>query len=180
MPHCPLCGLEPTDDRSRCPIDNAYLRTRHCALCQGEVGWRDLHCGWCGCRLQNSSIQEIVDLQKASLAAVCASHTIDGFLVLAMAPVLFSFVPEVRALGSLPVCLPFLWFYWIALWSNGRQSLGQFVMRLASLDNRRLPLSAQQVAYNLTWGLLVPDPRRTVRFPRLHFWKVSESQMAQA
>jgi hypothetical protein len=180
VPHCPLCGLEPFDARPRCPIDNAYLRSRHCGSCLGEVGWRDLHCGWCGSSLEDSSSQEIVDLQKASLASVCLAHALDGFLVLAMAPVLFSFVPEVRALGSLPVCLPFLWFYWIILWSCGRQSLGLFVMRLASLDPRRLPLSAKQVAYNLTWGLLVPDSRRSAALPRLHFWKISNPQMVRA
>ena len=137
------------------------------------MGWRDSFCGWCGQEITEDVRGEIVALDSAPPLAVALGHTIDGILVLALAPVMFSFVLEdigPANWGSLPVCLPFLWFYWVALWSGGRQSLGQFVFRLVTLDPQRLPLSPRDVAYSLSLGLFRRPQSRTIAF-----WKIQES-----
>jgi hypothetical protein len=173
VPHCPICGLEPTGGRSRCPIDNAFLETFRCADCHREVGWRDRFCGWCGREIAAGGLQaEVVALDRAGPLRVALGHAIDGILVLSLAPVLFSWVLESAILaqwGSLPVCLPFLWIYWILLWSGGRQSLGQFIFRLVTLDPQRLPLSVPAMAYNLSVGLFHRNhPKKTT------FWRIQE------
>src|SRR5947209_1191753 len=115
MPHCPVCGLEPIGRRSRCPIDNAFLQTLRCPGCEGEVGWKDSFCGWCGQALTKDTgpHRDVVALERCSPLPAALSYAVDGILVLALAPVLFSFILEdgiTGNLGSLPICLPFLWF----------------------------------------------------------------------
>ena len=170
MPHCPLCGLEPADGRSRCPLDSAFLHSLYCGACAGEIGWRDLFCGKCGQAVVEKPLQETVPLQPAPFARTVGAFVVDGLAVLALAPVLFSFLPEVHSLGSLPTCIPFLWVYWVVLWSAGRQSLGQFVFRVVALNERRLPLRPGQVAYALSFGLLSRRGEHT----RIKLWLVQE------
>lgn len=134
-PYCPQCLGASSAEEARCPLDQQFLHRRTCRQCHSELFPRELFCAHCGshCREPQEVILVppeaspirafgafLLDYLCLGLLVVMVAWSVLGALVLLVGPVLTVLY---RAAGR----------------SGGRQTFGQAVFHILTLDERAGP-----------------------------------------
>lgn len=152
-PYCPRCFGVSVRSEARCPLDQQFLHRRSCAHCGDELFPRELFCAQCGegCREPKESLLLPAEAQNSK---VLGSLFLDYFTVSLLLGTLLWHVVGPWILPTLPV---FGLLYRAAGRSGGRQTFGQSVFLLLSLDLRAGPAGFVPSLRRSFWELwLVP------------------------
>lgn len=174
MPFCPECHQEP-DLGARCPLCGLFYRERHCPECGWEVFPRETFCGACGAELGGRALAQVhAPMQPAGLGRRVVATLFDLVVL-----VLITELLQVTLLSSLWVSVPVSGLLYYGFFqARGRQTLGQYVLRLTALTSERYPLKLAQSLLRsllgaLSWALVIPlllalrDPERLTPVDRL-------------
>ncbi len=155
MPYCPACNQEPDGGEARCPQCRVFYAERHCSDCGREVFPKEMYCVECGQRLRSLAVSS-ANLRPANLPRRFAATVVDAVFIMLLAEVMqFVFGNEVLSLAGSAL------LYYGLFQARGRQTLGQYVLRLTVLTEDRLPLKLLQSCQRallgaLSWALVVP------------------------
>lgn len=134
-PFCRSCLGVAQAGELRCPLDQEFFCRRDCPSCGGEVYPREVYCAQCGAGLEGA-------LETLLLPAEAARLSILGSLFLDSLGV---FLLVGACLGSLvlswtlPLGVSLALLYRALARAQGRQSFGQAVFHLATVDLQAKP-----------------------------------------
>jgi uncharacterized RDD family membrane protein YckC len=155
MPYCPVCNQEP-DGGARCPTCSVFYQERRCPDCRAEVFPKESFCVACGGELARAAACPTANLEPAGLGRRFAATVVDLLVIMLLAEVMeVAFQNQILAFFGSAI------LYYGVFQARGRQTLGQYVLRLTTLTEERLPLRFLQscsraVLAALSWALVVP------------------------
>lgn len=155
MPYCPVCNQEP-DGEARCPTCGVFYQERRCPDCRAEVFPKESFCVACGGELGQRVRSQATGLAPAGLSRRVAATVVDLIVLLLLSEALDAlWSNELAALVGSSL------LYYGLFQSRGHQTLGQYVLRLTTLTEQRLPLRFLQscgraILGTLSWALVIP------------------------